>query len=243
MIKIEHLVKRYGDKVAVNDISFTVEEGEIVGFLGPNGAGKTTTMSMLTGCLSSTSGSAEINGINVLDNPIEAKKQIGYVSDNHAVFERLTGREYVNHIANLYRVGIEEMEERCSRLLKIFKLEEAFDRPIKSYSHGMKQKITVIAALVHNPKLWVLDEPLTGLDPQSAYQLKKVMKQHAKEGNTVFFSSHILDVVENLCDRCCIIEKGHLQGIYDLKELKAQGRSLERIFMRVTGEIGEDEEI
>ena len=175
-------------------------------------------------------------------NPKEAKEHIGYVSDNHAVFERLTGREYVNHIANLYRVNVDDVKERCASLLKIFKLEEAFDRPIKSYSHGMKQKITVIAALVHNPKLWVLDEPLTGLDPQSAYQLKKVMKQHAREGNTVFFSSHILDVVENLCDRCCIIEKGHLHGIYDIKELKQQGRSLERIFMHVTGEIDENEE-
>ena len=146
----------------------------------------------------------------------------------------MKNEEYINHMANLFKVSMKDAEERCNRLLKIFKLEEAFERPIKSYSHGMKQKISVIAALIHNPKLWVLDEPLTGLDPQSSYQLKQVMKQHAKEGNTVFFSSHILDVVENLCDRCCIIEKGKLQGVYDLKELKNSGQSLEEIFMRVT---------
>ncbi len=245
MVEIENLTKAYGDSTvrAVDNLSISLRPGEIFGFLGSNGAGKSTTIKCLVGIHPFQHGDIRINGISIKTNPLEAKKQIGYVSDNHAVFERLTGREYVNHIANLYRVDMSEVEARCVRLLKIFKLEEAFDRPIKSYSHGMKQKITVIAALVHNPKLWVLDEPLTGLDPQSAYQLKKVMKQHASEGNTVFFSSHILDVVENLCDRCCIIEKGCLQGVYDLQQLKAEGRSLERIFMKVTGEADEDEEI
>lgn len=245
MVEIENLTKSYGNSTvrAVNNLSISLRPGEIFGFLGSNGAGKSTTIKCLVGIYPFQQGDIFINGVSIKTNPLEAKKQIGYVSDNHAVFERLTGREYVNHIANLYRVDLSEIEERCQRLLRIFKLEEAFDRPIKSYSHGMKQKITVIAALVHNPKLWVLDEPLTGLDPQSAYQLKKVMKQHASEGNTVFFSSHILDVVENLCDRCCIIEKGQLHGVYDLKELKQEGRSLERIFMRATGEIDDGEEI
>ena len=245
MVEIENLTKSYGNSTvrAVEDLSISLRPGEIFGFLGLNGAGKSTTIKCLVGIYPFQHGDIRINGVSVKTNPLEAKKQIGYVSDNHAVFERLTGREYVNHIANLYRVDMSKVEERCARLLKIFKLEEAFDCPIKSYSHGMKQKITVIATLVHNPKLWVLDEPLTGLDPQSAYQLKKVMKQHASEGNTVFFSSHILDVVENLCDRCCIIEKGHLQGVYDLQELKREGRSLERIFMQVTSEIEDGEEI
>ena len=143
-------------------------------------------------------------------------------------------------MANLYNADMKEAEKRCNELTKIFKLEQFIDQPIKSYSHGMKQKVSVIAALAHNPKLWVLDEPLTGLDPQSAYQLKKVMRKHAEEGNTVFFSSHILDVVENLCDRCCIIKKGKLQGVYDIKELKAKNQSLEELFMNV---IYEDEEI
>lgn len=236
MVEINNLTKSYGnsDVKAVDGLSISLKAGEIYGFLGSNGAGKSTTIKSLVGIYPFQHGDILINGISIKTDPLNAKKQIGYVSDNHAVFERLTGREYVNHMANLFKVDMLDAEKRCSKLLKIFKLEEAFDRPIKSYSHGMKQKISVIAALVHNPKLWVLDEPLTGLDPQSSYQLKQVMKQHAQEGNTVFFSSHILDVVENLCDRCCIIEKGKLQGVYDIKELKKEGRSLEEIFMNVT---------
>lgn len=243
MLEIKNLSKSYGNSTvkAVDDLSISLKAGEIYGFLGSNGAGKSTTIKSLVGIYPFQHGDILINGISIKTDPLNAKKQIGYVSDNHAVFERLTGREYVNHMANLYKVDIAEAEERSNRLLKIFKLEEAYNRSIKSYSHGMKQKISVIAALVHNPKLWVLDEPLTGLDPQSSYQLKQVMKQHAKEGNTVFFSSHILDVVENLCDRCCIIEKGKLQGVYDLKELKASGQSLEEIFMRVTGNKKEED--
>ncbi len=243
MLEIKNLTKSYGNSPvkAVDDLSISLKAGEIYGFLGSNGAGKSTTIKSLVGIYPFQHGDILINGISIKTDPLNAKKQIGYVSDNHAVFERLTGREYVNHMANLYKVDMAEAEARANRLLKIFKLEEAYNRSIKSYSHGMKQKISVIAALVHNPKLWVLDEPLTGLDPQSSYQLKQVMKQHAKEGNTVFFSSHILDVVENLCDRCCIIEKGKLQGVYDLKELKSSGQSLEEIFMRVTGNKQEED--
>lgn len=238
MVEIKNLTKSYGDSQvnAVENLSISVKAGEIFGFLGSNGAGKSTTIKCLVGIYPFQQGDILINGVSIKDDPLKAKQMLGYVSDNHAVFERLTGREYVNHIANLYKVDIKDMEERCDKLLKLFNLRDAFDRPIKSYSHGMKQKITVIAALVHDPAVWVLDEPLTGLDPQSAYQLKKVMKQHAQNGRTVFFSSHILDVVENLCDRCCIIEKGHLKGVYDLKELRQNGESLEEIFMTVTGE-------
>ena len=238
MLEIKNLTKRYGESTvnAVENFSITLKPGEIYGFLGPNGAGKSTTIKSLVGIYPFQEGDILIDGVSIKTNPLEAKKKIGYVSDNHAVFERLTGCEYVNHIANLYKVNMKEARARTAKLLKIFKLEEAYHRPIKSYSHGMKQKISVIAALVHNPKLWVLDEPLTGLDPQSSYQLKKVMKQHAKEGNTVFFSSHILDVVENLCDRCCIIKGGKLQGVYDLAQLKARGGSLEEIFVSVIGE-------
>ena len=237
MLEIQHLSKRYGNSPvkAVDDLSLSLNAGEIYGFLGPNGAGKSTTIKSLVGIYPFDEGDILINGISIKTAPLNAKMHIGYVSDNHAVFERLTGKEYVNHMANLYKVDMADAEARCNHLLEVFKLKEAFNRPIKSYSHGMKQKISVIAALVHNPKLWVLDEPLTGLDPQSSYQLKQVMREHAKAGNTVFFSSHILDVVENLCDRCCIIEKGKLQGVYDIKELKANGQSLEEIFMRVTG--------
>lgn len=241
MLEIKNLTKRYGDSTvnAVEDLSLELKEGEIYGFLGPNGAGKSTTIKSLVGIYPFQEGDILIDGVSIKTNPLAAKMKIGYVSDNHAVFERLTGCEYVNHMANLYGADPAAAKERVDKLLQVFKLQEAFNRPIKSYSHGMKQKISVIAALVHNPKLWVLDEPLTGLDPQSSYQLKKVMKQHAAEGNTVFFSSHILDVVENLCDRCCIIKKGKLQGVYDLADVKARGESLEEIFVSV---IGEEEE-
>ena len=233
MLEIKNLTKSYGNSQvnAVEDLSFSLKSGEIYGFLGPNGAGKSTTIKSLVGIYPFQEGDILVDGVSIKTDPLRAKMNIGYVSDNHAVFERLTGQEYINHIANLYRVDPQLAKERTDRLLDIFKLRAAFNNPIKSYSHGMKQKISVIGALVHEPKLWVLDEPLTGLDPQSSYQLKKVMKRHAAKGNTVFFSSHILDVVENLCDRCCIIKQGKLQGVYDLHELKSRGESLEKIFM------------
>lgn len=235
MLTIKNLSKRYGNSTvkSVDNLSLELKPGEVFGFLGPNGAGKSTTIKSIVGILPFEEGEVDICGVNLVKNPLKAKQMIGYVPDNHAVFERLTGREYVNHIANLYNVSVKQREEISDYYVKLFNLQNAFDNPIKSYSHGMKQKISVIAALVHQPKLWVLDEPLTGLDPQSAYQLKAVMRKHANEGNTVFFSSHILDVVENLCDRVCIIKKGQLQGIYDLHELKAKGESLEELFMNI----------
>lgn len=238
MLKISHLSKRYGKSAvkSVDDLNLELKDGEVFGFLGPNGAGKSTTIKCIVGILPFEEGEIDVCGVNLLKEPLQAKKNIGYVPDNHAVFERLTGREYVNHIANLYNVPVEQMEEISNYYVKLFKLEHAFDNPIKSYSHGMKQKISVIAALVHNPKLWILDEPLTGLDPQSAYQLKSAMRKHADAGNTVFFSSHILDVVENLCDRVCIIKKGKLQGVFDIHELKANNQSLEKLFMEIIGE-------
>ncbi len=234
MLKIKNLSKRYGNSPvkSVDNLSLELKPGEVFGFLGPNGAGKSTTIKSIVGILPFEEGQITICGVDIHKNPLKAKSFIGYVSDNHAVFERLTGREYVNHIANLYGVPVKQREEISEKYVKMFRLEHAFDNPIKSYSHGMKQKISVIAALVHKPKLWILDEPLTGLDPQSAYQLKQAMRAHAAEGNTVFFSSHILDVVENLCDRVCIIKKGCLQGEYVLKDLRAKGQSLEELFMR-----------
>lgn len=244
MLEIKNLTKRYGNSEvkAVDNLSLKLKPGEVFGFLGPNGAGKSTTIKSLVGIYPFQEGDILIDGISIKLDPLHAKKHIGYVSDNHAVFERLTGREYVNHMASLYNADMNLAKERCEELTKIFKLESFIDQPIKSYSHGMKQKVSVIAALAHNPKLWVLDEPLTGLDPQSAYQLKKVMRKHADQGNTVFFSSHILDVVENLCDRCCIIKKGKLQGVYDLAELKEKNESLEDLFMNVIYG-GEEEEL
>lgn len=234
MIKIENFTKIYGNakKPAVENFSLEVHAGEVFGFIGHNGAGKSTTIKSLVGIQSITSGKMEIAGYDITKQPIEAKLRIGYVSDNHAVYERLTGREYINYVADLYLVPQEERDERIAKYVKMFNLEQAIDNEIKSYSHGMKQKIVVIASLIHNPKVWILDEPLTGLDPMSAYQIKECMREHANNGNVVFFSSHVIEVVEKICDRIAIISGGKLQGIYRLDDLKREGVSLEDLYMR-----------
>lgn len=238
MLKVDNLFKTYGNSQnpTIKNINFEVKEGEIFGFLGSNGAGKTTTIKCICGILPFEIGDVYIDGISLKEHPKEAKLKLAYISDNHAVFERLTGREYVNHIANLYNTPKEQRDRIVNQLLEAFNLKFAYDRPIKSYSHGMKQKINVIAGLVHEPKLWVLDEPLLGLDPQSSIELKRIMKQHAQKGNTVFFSSHILEVVESLCDRVGILNKGTLVAVIDLHELREQGKSLEEIFVRLTSQ-------
>ena len=244
MLKIKDLHKTYGNsKVStLNGLNLELKDGEIFGFLGSNGAGKTTTIKCICGILPFESGEIFINGKNLKEQPQQAKRDLAYIPDNHAVFERLTGREYVNHIANLYNISLEDREARASKYLKEFNLEHAYDRQIKSYSHGMKQKITVIAALIHQPKLWVLDEPLLGLDPQSAYVLKRAMKEHAQKGNTVFFSSHILEVVETLCDRIGILKNGVIENIFDVKQIKQSGSTLENIYVKyVQGEQSLDE--
>jgi ABC-2 type transport system ATP-binding protein len=231
---INNFSKRYGNSgvFAVKDASLEINGGEIFGFLGHNGAGKSTIIKSIVGIQPITSGSIEVCGYDVDKQSVEAKNHIGFVPDHYALYEKLTGREYINYIADLYDVSKEDRDKCIEKYVNLFELKEAFDNQIKTYSHGMKQKITIISALVHNPKVWILDEPLTGLDPQSAYQLKAAMRKHADEGNTVFFSSHILDVVENLCDRACIIKKGQLQGLYDLHEMKEKNESLEEIFMK-----------
>ena len=233
MLEIKNLTKSYADSSvnAVENLSISLKEGEIYGFLGSNGAGKSTTIKALVGIHPFQEGDILINGVSIKTSPLEAKQQIGYVSDNHAVFERLTGREYVTHIANLYGVSKSDMEERCEDLLTIFKLKEAFDSPIKSYSHGMKQKVTIMSALVHNPKVWILDEPLTGLDPTSIFQVKECMREHARKGNIVFFSSHLIDIVEQLCDRIAIIKKGHILCQPSVKELEDAGLQLEKFYI------------
>lgn len=236
MIKFTHFGKTYAGatKKSVDDFNLEVKEGEVFGFLGANGAGKSTTIKSLVGILPFEEGTIEVNGYDVKNQPLNTKSLIGYVPDNHAVYERLTGRQYVNYIADLYGVPKEKREEISKDLLEKFDLTAAFDNPIKSYSHGMKQKITIIAALIHEPKVWVLDEPLTGLDPQSSYQVKKIMREHAKKGNTVFFSSHVIEVVEKVCDRVAIIKKGKLQGVYDMKEISKEGKNLVDIFLKDT---------
>ncbi len=234
MIKIEHFSKKYAgsDKYSVNDFNLEIKAGEVFGFLGHNGAGKSTTIKSIVGIQSITQGRIIIDGYDISKQPIEAKLRVGYVSDNHAVYEKLTGREYINYVADLYLVPVEEREERIVKYAKMFNLTDAIDREIKGYSHGMKQKLVVIASLIHNPKVWVLDEPLTGLDPTSAFQIKECMREHANNGNIVFFSSHVIEVVEKICDKICIIGRGKLVGVYDLKEMATQGVTLEQLYMQ-----------
>lgn len=237
MLKVEHLKKTYpkSDRVAVNDISFELRPGEIFGFLGQNGAGKSTTIKCLTGILPFDSGTIEICGHDIVKEPIKAKMEMGYVPDNHSVYEKLTGREYVNYVADLYKVPADVRTERINKYAKLFKLEVAIDRQIKSYSHGMKQKICIIAALIHEPKLWVLDEPMMGLDPQSTAEIISYMREHCAKGNTVFFSSHNLDLVKKLCHRVAIVNDGQLIDVMTLAGNEENKANLEEKFFRITG--------
>ena len=234
MIKIEHFTKIYNGSTrkSADDINLEIHAGEVFGFIGHNGAGKSTTIKSLVGIQSITEGRIEVEGYDIARQPMEAKMHMGYVSDNHAVYEKLTGREYVNYVADLYRVSREDREARLEKYAKMFHLEDAIDREIKGYSHGMKQKIMVISALIHNPKVWVLDEPLTGLDPTSSYQIKQCMREHANEGNIVFFSSHIIEVVERICDRIAIISGGKICQCSTMEEIRASGKSLEEIYLQ-----------
>lgn len=231
---LKNFTKRYGksDVYAVKDANLEVVGGEIYGFLGPNGAGKSTIIKSIVGIQTITSGSIEVCGYDVKTQSVQAKLQIGFVPDHYALYEKLTAREYINYIADLYEVSQQDRDERLNRFIKLFEFESAIDNPIKTYSHGMKQKVTIMSALIHNPKVWILDEPLTGLDPNSIFQVKECMKQHAKEGNIVFFSSHIIDVVERICDKIAIIRKGQIQCVKDVHEMEQNGESLEAFYMQ-----------
>lgn len=237
MITLKNVTKTYGGTTkAVDNISLTIETGEIVGFIGPNGAGKTTTIKMITGVLNPDEGSITINGKDIVSNPIEAKKEFGLVPDNADIFLRLKGIEYLNFIGDIYQVESSERTQRIEELSKTFKMETALNDKILSYSHGMRQKIVVMGALLTNPNVWILDEPMTGLDPQSAFNLKEMMRAHANKGNTIFFSTHVLEVAEKLCDKVAIINHGHIVyygTLDDLKKQYQQFNSLEDIFLEV----------
>ena len=200
MIKFENVTKTYNKTVrAVNDISFNVKGGEIVGFIGPNGSGKTTTMKMLTGIIKADTGKITVNGYNIRKDPIRAKESIGYIGDSPDMFLRLKGTEFLDLIGDIYHVPTQKRKERIEELCQRFELTEALSSPIMSYSHGMRQKIMVVAALIHNPPVWILDEPMIGLDPKSAFELTQMMREHAAAGNAVFFSTHVLEVAEKKC--------------------------------------------
>ena len=240
MISISHLSKSYnkGSVKAVDDLSLEIHSSEIFGFLGPNGAGKTTTIKMLVGLLNPDAGQILLDGMDIQKDPIAAKMHIGYVPDNPDMFERLTGTEYLNFMADVYGVPTAERKERTKRFLTLFDMADAAGDLIKSYSHGMRQKIVLIGTLLHDPSLWILDEPLVGLDPKSAHQLKELMRTHCDEGKTVFFSTHVLEVAEKLCDRIGIINRGRLIAIGTMDELRQGDRaeSLESIFLELTEE-------
>lgn len=242
MLVLKDFCKRYGnsDVFAVENANLEVHSGEVFGFLGPNGAGKSTIIKTIVGIQPITSGSIFVCGYDVDKQPVMAKRQLGYVPDHYALYEKLTGREYINYIADLYGVSKEDRTKRIDEYLERFNLKWAFDNQMKTYSHGMKQKIAIMSALVHNPKIWILDEPLMGLDPDSIYQVKESMKEHARKGNIVFFSSHLIDVVEKVCDHIAIIKKGHIVTTKTLKEIEDSGVPLEKFYMDAVADTEEE---
>ena len=245
LIETQHLVKRYGDKAAVNDVSFQVYAGEVFGFLGPNGAGKTTTIKMIVGLLQPTSGTVKVGGYDVQQQPLQAKAASGYVPDTPNLYPKLSGRELLRFVGDLYEMDRPQVEHRIDELLKLFELESAADDTIDSYSHGMQQKAALASALIHDPKVLVLDEPTVGLDPRSARVIKDILRQMAERGAAVFLSTHILEIAERMCDRIGIINNGALVAVGSMEELRSLGKgesSLEDIFLSLTGG-AEDAEI
>lgn len=238
MIQLKHLCKAYakGSVRAVDDLTLHVNRGEIFGFIGPNGAGKTTTIKMLTGILRPDAGEVVIGGVSMQKDPIAAKRMIGYVPDGGEVYERLTGMEYLSFMADMYGVENAQRRERIGRYLEMFEMTQAAGDLVRSYSRGMRQKITLIGALIHQPALWVLDEPMVGLDPRAAHILKEEMRRHCESGNTVFFSTHVLDVAERLCDCIGIIQSGRLIAEGTMDELRSaeHAQTLESIFLEMT---------
>lgn len=237
MIEIKHVSKSYkkGEKV-VDNINLKINDGEIFGFIGLNGAGKTTTIKMITGILEIDEGNIYVDGKSIISNSIEAKKQIGFVPDSPDIFLKLKGIEYLNFIADCYNVSKEERIEKIEKFAKEFQIYDDLEDKIESYSHGMRQKIVIIGVLLHNPQNWILDEPITGLDPKGAYDLKKTMREYANSGKTLFFSTHILEIADELCDRIGIINKGKIIFIGTLKELKEKfgdKKTLEEIFLDI----------
>lgn len=238
MLEFLDVNKSYNGKTkAVDSLNLKINDGEIFGFIGHNGAGKTTTIKMLTGILKNDSGYIGINGIDITENPIEAKKQFGYVPDSPDMFLRLKGIEYLNFMADMYDVDNSVRKERIKELSHRFEMNEALGDKIESYSHGMRQKIVIMGVLVHSPSIWIMDEPMTGLDPKSSFTLKQMMREHADNGKTVFFSTHVLEVAEKICDRVAIINKGKLLFCGTLEELREHfktNESLEKMFLEMT---------
>jgi ABC-2 type transport system ATP-binding protein len=239
LIETRSLIKRYGDKVAVNNVSFDVYTGEVFGFLGPNGAGKTTTIKMIVGLLQPTSGTIKVAGYDVQTQSLFAKAVSGYVPDTPNLYAKLTGRELLHFVGDLYNLDRNQVAHRIDELLRMFDLSAAADDTFDSYSHGMQQKTSLAAALMHDPKVLILDEPTVGLDPKSARLIKDILRQLADRGAAVMLSTHILEIAERMCDRIGIINKGELIAVGTMDELRKLGKtgqsSLEDIFLGLTG--------
>ena len=220
MLKIENLTKKYGDKSAIDNLNLEVQDGEIFGFIGHNGAGKTTTIKCMVGILEFDNGNIYINGNSIKDEPLKCKKDIAYIPDNPDIYENLTGISYLNFVADIFEIDKKTREERINKYAEAFEIKNELQDLISSYSHGMKQKLVIISALIHTPKLLILDEPFVGLDPKASFTLKEIMKEMTKEGAAIFFSSHVLEVVEKLCDKIGIIKEGKLITYGTVEEVK-----------------------
>ena len=237
MLQINHLSKQYGgkDRKAVDDLTLHIKPGEIYGFIGHNGAGKTTTLKACSGILKFDSGEILIDGISIKDNPLECKRRMAYIPDNPDLYEFLTGIQYLNFIADVYQVPASEREERIAEYAAALELTDDLASKINSYSHGMKQKLAVISALIHNPKLLMMDEPFVGLDPKAAHTLKQIMRQFCDKGGAIFFSTHVLEVAEKLCDKVAIIRAGKLVIAGDTETVRGD-ESLEDVFLELVEE-------
>ena len=235
MLKIEHLTKLYGEKKAVDDLSLHIEKGEIYGFIGHNGAGKTTTIKACCGILQFDSGEIWVDGVSVRDDPLSCKRKIAYIPDNPDLYDFMSGIKYLNFVADIFGVSQSDRQERIRRYADTFELTDDLAQPIGSYSHGMKQKLAIISALIHEPKLIIMDEPFVGLDPKASHTLKLLMRDICDRGGAIFFSTHVLEVAEKLCDKVAIIKGGRLIKSGTMEEVKGDD-SLEDVFLELEGE-------
>ena len=235
MLKIEYLTKRYGNKTAVDDLSLHIKPGEIYGFIGHNGAGKTTTIKSCCGILAFDEGEITVNGVSIRQDPITCKRMMAYIPDNPDLYEFLSGVKYLNFVADMYGVGKAEREERIARYADMFELTGDLAQPVSAYSHGMKQKLAIISAIIHEPRLIIMDEPFVGLDPKASHIVKGLMRGICDAGGAIFFSTHVLEVAEKLCDRVAIIRQGRLVANGTLEEVSGDA-SLEEVFLELEGE-------
>ena len=235
MLRIEHLTKTYGEKKAVDNLSLHIQPGEIYGFIGHNGAGKTTTLKSVVGILPFDEGTITINGKSIKDDPVACKKELAYIPDNPDLYDFMSGIKYLNFIADIFGIPAAERQERIRKYADLFELTNDLGQPISAYSHGMKQKLAVISGLLHSPKLIIMDEPFVGLDPKASHLLKGMMREHCDNGGAIFFSTHVLEVAEKLCDKVAIIKQGKLIKAGTMEEVKGDD-SLEEVFLELEGE-------